>query len=39
MEKLQFGRCYITPDLRMQQFLNFLPLLQGHGSLRPTRWP
>ena len=23
--------------LRMQQFLYFLPLPQGHGSLRPTR--
>jgi len=23
---------------RMQQFLYFLPLPQGHGSLRPTLW-
>src|SRR5262249_12985902 len=26
------------PAFRMQQFLYFLPLPQGHGSLRPTFW-
>ncbi len=28
---------YYGPFFFMQQFLNFLPLPQGHGSLRPTR--
>src|SRR5436305_14867669 len=30
--------CHPTA-LRMQQFLYFLPLPHGHGSLRPTRSP
>ena len=28
-----------APPFFMWQFLNFLPLPQGQGSLRPTRWP
>src|SRR5947209_3773563 len=32
---LVWGMCY-TAALRMQQFLYFLPLPQGQGSLRPT---
>ena len=30
---------FTTPPVRMWQFLYFLPLPQGQGSLRPTRWP
>lgn len=30
------GQCYLS---RPQQFLYFLPLPQGHGSLRPMRGP
>src|SRR5207247_10283357 len=29
----------LPPPLRRQQFLYFLPLPQGQGSLRPTRLP
>ncbi len=32
------ARAMLPPPF-MWQFLNFLPLPQGQGSLRPTRWP